>query len=97
MIALDAAPRRLTGCQLTRESRPNGGGLRPPAWLRLRTAGGKLDPGWKVTIGRRIQFLLVLGHMKRTQNYFVWGCFPKSLEIATRDLLSSRVSIGSRR
>ena len=29
--------------------------------------------------------------MKRTQNYFVWGCFPKSLEIAIRDLLSSRV------
>jgi hypothetical protein len=58
---------------------------------------GQLDPGWNLTIGRRSQFLLVLGHMKRTQNYFVWGCFPKSLEIATRDLLSSRVSIGSRR
>jgi hypothetical protein len=23
------------------------------------------------------QFLLVLGHMKRTKDYFAWGCFPK--------------------
>ena len=38
MIALDAALRRLTVCQLTRESR--GGGLRPPVWLRLRAAAG---------------------------------------------------------
>ena len=28
---------------------------------------GQLDPGWNLTIGRRSQFLLVLGHMKRTQ------------------------------
>jgi hypothetical protein len=75
MIALDAAVRRLTVCQLTQESRGNGGGLRPPAWLRLRTAGGKLDPGWNLTIGRRIQFLLVLGHMKRTQKLLCRGLF----------------------
>jgi len=24
---------------------------------------GQLDPGWNLTIGRRSQFLLVLGHM----------------------------------
>ena len=40
MIALDAALRRLTVCQLTRESRGNGGGLRPRVWLRLRAAAG---------------------------------------------------------
>jgi hypothetical protein len=38
---------------------------------------GQLDPGWNLTIGRRSQFLLVLGHMKRTQRLLVWGCFPK--------------------
>jgi hypothetical protein len=32
---------------------------------------GQLDPGWNLTIGKRSQFPLVLGHMKRTQNYFV--------------------------
>ena len=40
MIALDAALRRLTVCQLTHESRGNGGGLRPSVWLRLRAAAG---------------------------------------------------------
>ena len=40
MIALDAALRRLTVCQLTHESRENGGGLRPRVWLRLRAAAG---------------------------------------------------------
>jgi hypothetical protein len=39
MIALDAALRRLTVCQLTHESRGNGGGLRPRV-LRLRAAAG---------------------------------------------------------
>src|SRR4029077_18559744 len=34
MIALDAALRRLTVCQLTHESRGNGGGLRPSVALR---------------------------------------------------------------
>ena len=59
MIALDAALRRLTVCQLTHESRGNGGGLRPRVWLRLRAAAwGQLDPGWNLTIGRRSQFLL---------------------------------------
>ena len=36
---------------------------------------GQLDPGWNLTIGRRRQFLLVLGHMKRTQNM---GLFSKN-------------------
>ena len=67
MIALDGALRRLIVCQLTRESRGNGGGLRPRVWLRLRAAAwGQLDPGWNLTIGRRSQFLIVLGNMKRT-------------------------------
>jgi len=38
---------------------------------------GQLDPGWNLTIGRRSQFLLVLGHMKRTQRLLCRGCFPK--------------------
>ena len=38
MIALDAALRRLTVCQLTRKSRGNGGGLRP----RVCLASGRL-------------------------------------------------------
>jgi hypothetical protein len=63
-------------------------------------ASGRLGANWtpdgKLQLEGESNFSL-LGHMKRTQNYFVWGCFPKSLEIATRDLLSSRVSIGSRR
>jgi hypothetical protein len=36
----DDCARRLTVCQLTRESRGNGGGLRPRVWLRLRAAAG---------------------------------------------------------
>ena len=48
MIALDAALRRLTICQLTRESRGNGSGLRPRVWLASeRLLLGQLDPGWK--------------------------------------------------
>jgi hypothetical protein len=78
MIALDGALRRLTVCQLTRDRAENGGGLRPRVWLRLSAAAwGQLDPGWNLTIGRRSQFLLVLGHMKRTQKLLCWGCFPK--------------------
>ena len=78
MIALDAALRRLTVCQLTRESHGNGGGLRPRLWLCLRAAAwGQLDPGWNLTIGRRSQFLLVLGHMKRTGNTLYRVVFQK--------------------
>jgi hypothetical protein len=40
MIARNAALRRLTVCQLTRESRGNGGGPRPRVWLRLKAAAG---------------------------------------------------------
>jgi hypothetical protein len=93
MIALDAAVRRLTVCQLTHESRGNGGGLRPPAWLRLRTAGGKLDPGWNLTIGRRIQFLLVLGHMKRTPKLLCMGLFSKIAKDCDPRSALSRVSM----
>ena len=74
--AHEAMPK--TVCQLTGGSRGNGGGLRPRVWLRLRAAvWGQLDPGWNLTIGRRSQFLLVLGHMKAPKDYFVRGCFPK--------------------
>jgi len=38
---------------------------------------GQLDPGWNLTIGRRGQFLLVLGHMKRTQRLLCGGVFSK--------------------
>ena len=44
MIALDAALRRLTVCQLTGESRGNGGGLRPRVWLRLGRLLGHWTP-----------------------------------------------------
>jgi len=39
---------------------------------------GQLDPGWNLTIGRRSQFLLVLGHMKRTQKLLCMGLFSKN-------------------
>jgi hypothetical protein len=39
---------------------------------------GQLDPGWNLTIGRRSQFLLVLGHMKRTQKLLCMGLFCKN-------------------
>ena len=79
MIALDGALRRLTVCQLTRDRAENGGGLLPRVWLRLRAAAwGQLDPGWNLTIGRRSQFLLVLGHMKRTQKLLCMGLFSKN-------------------
>ena len=38
---------------------------------------GQLDPGWNLTIGRRSQFLLVLGHMKRTQRLLCMGLFSQ--------------------
>jgi hypothetical protein len=44
MIALDAALRRLTVCQLTGETRGNGGGLRPRVWLRLGRLLGETGP-----------------------------------------------------
>ena len=78
MIALDGALRRLTVCQLTRESRGNGGGLRPRVWLRLRAAAwGQLDPGWNLTIGKARPVSPCLGAHEAHPNYFVWGCFPK--------------------
>ena len=39
---------------------------------------GQLDPGWNLTIGRRSQFLLVLGHMKRTQRLLCMGLFSQN-------------------
>ena len=65
MIALDAALRRLTVCQLTRESR--GGGLRPPVWLRLRAAaGGNWTPDGILQLEGEANFSLSWS-MKRTQ------------------------------
>ena len=78
MIGAKCALRRLTVCQLTYESRGNGGGLRPRVWLRLRAAaGGNWTPDGILQLGGEANFSLFMGHMKRTQNYFVWGCFPK--------------------
>ena len=78
MIALDAALRMLTVCRLTRESRGNGSGLRPRVWLRLRAAaGGNWTRDGILQLEGEANFSLSWG-MKRTQNYFVWGCFPKN-------------------
>ena len=61
-----------------RRSRGSGGGLRPRVWLCLRAAAwGQLDPGWNLTIGRRSQFLLVLGHMKRPRTTLYGVVFQK--------------------
>ena len=63
MIALDAALRRLTVCQQTRESRGNGGGLRPRVWLRLKAAaGGDWTPDGISQLEGEANFSLVLGH-----------------------------------
>ena len=63
MIALDAALRRLTVCQLTRESRGNGGGLRPRVWLRLRAAaGGNWTPDGILQLEGEANFSLSWGH-----------------------------------
>ena len=62
MIALDGALRRLTVCQLTRESRENGGGLRPRVWLRLRAAAwGQLDPDGILQLEGEANFSLSWG------------------------------------
>ena len=65
MIALDAALRRLTVCQLTGESRGNGGGLARGCGSRLRAAAwGQILPVW---------------HEKRTQKLLCMGLFSKKL------------------
>ena len=63
---------------LTRESRGNGGGLRPRVWLRLRAAaGGNWTPmesrNWKAK-----PILLVLDR-KRTQKLLCMGLFSEKL------------------
>ena len=79
MIALDAALRRLTVCQLTRESRGNGGGLRPRVWLRLRAAaGGNWTPDGILQLEGEANFSLSWG-MKRTQKLLCMGLFSKKL------------------
>src|ERR1700722_16326976 len=79
MIALDAALRRLTVCQLTRESRGNGGGLRPRVWLRLRAAaGGNWTPDGILQLEGEANFSLSWG-MKRTQKLLRLGLFFKKL------------------
>ena len=63
MIALDAALRRLTVCQLTHESRGNGGGLRPRVWLRLRAAaGGNWTPDGILQLEGEANFSLSWAH-----------------------------------
>ena len=79
MIALDAALRRLTVCQLTRKSRGNGGGLRPRVWLRLRAAaGGNWTPDGILQLEGEANFSLSWG-MKRTQKLLCMGLFSKKL------------------
>ena len=77
MIALDAALRRLTVCQLTRKSR--GGGLRPPVWLRLRAAaGGNWTPDGILQLEGEANFSLSWS-MKRTQKLLCLGLFSEKL------------------
>src|SRR5260370_30046895 len=79
MIALDAALRRLTVCQLTRESRGNGGGLRPRVWLRRRAAaGGNWTPDGILQLEGEANFSLS-SSMKRTQKLLCIGLFSKKL------------------
>jgi hypothetical protein len=79
MIALDAALRRLTVCQLTRESRGNGGGLRPRVWLRLRAAGGgNWTPDGILQLEGEANFSLSWC-MKRTQKLLCMGLFSEKL------------------
>ena len=62
MIALDAALRRLTVCQLTHESRGNGGGLRR-GWLRLwAAAGGNWTPDGILQLEGEANFSLSWAH-----------------------------------
>ena len=77
MFPLDAALRRLTVCQLTHESRGNGGS-RHGCGFSWGGCLGQLDPDWKFTIGRRSQFPLVLGHMKRTRKLLCMALFSKN-------------------
>jgi hypothetical protein len=92
MIALDAALRRLTVCQLTRESRGNGGGLRPRVWLRLRAAaGGNWTPDGILQLEGEANFSLSWG-MKRTQKLLCMGLFSKKLNGPPCLRVSSRAS-----
>ena len=74
MIALDGALRRLTVCQLTRDRAENGGGL----WPRVCSPqggclGGNSTPDGILQLEGEGQFLLVLGHMKRTRKTTLYG------------------------
>jgi hypothetical protein len=64
---------------LTRESRGNGGGLRPRVWLRLRAAaGGNWTPDGILQLEGEANFSLSWG-MKRTQKLLRNGVvFPKN-------------------
>ena len=78
MIALDAALRRLTVCQSKRESRGNGGGLRPRVWLRLSGCWGQLDLDGILQLEGEANFSLSWS-MKRTQKLLCMGLFSKKL------------------
>src|SRR4029077_12886334 len=82
MIALNAALRRLTVCQLTRESRGNGSGLRPRVWLRLRAAAGATRP----TVGfrgvRAVAALHEVGALARVPDHEIIAGSAEHLVVA---------------
>ena len=79
MIPLDAALRRLTVCQLTHESRGNGGGLRRGCGFASgRLLGGNSTPDGILQLEGEANFSLSLGHMKRTQKLLCMGLFSKN-------------------
>ena len=51
---------------------------------------GQLDPGWNLTIGRRSQFLLVLGHEAHPKTT-LYGVVFQKIEWAPAYGVSSRV------
>jgi two-component sensor histidine kinase len=54
---------------------------------------GQLDPGWNRTIGRRSQFLLVLGYMKRTKTTLYDGARLSKSQSAPQTSMGPRAEI----